>query len=158
MPPPVDPPSGHSGDYGIHQLIDSSEYPGLICRWESAELVSMRVRQAIAFAKNLTPGTDQQGVKRRLVVQYTDSTSEPYAWVALPVLPATSASATDKRNAAFRSVVVSLNGDGPDHLRWRVVQRLIWSSPAGRVNETARYVGVYQSTFIVPGQSCTGLD
>jgi hypothetical protein len=127
-PVPVDDPP-----VGRHVLIDNGEFPGANCRSQSfTDLVSIRVRRPVMYARNRTSGTDHQTVGWRWQLR-----DESFSAVAQG--PIAKASATDKRPAAFSNQTVGMSGR-PEGVYFISI-RMYWFKPGSstQVQGTARH-------------------
>jgi hypothetical protein len=106
-----------SNRYGRHALIDNEEYPGANCLGESSALTRIRVRRPIMFARNRTPGVDNQVVGWRW--QLRDST-----FALVDQGPIQKATASDQRAAAFKPAVVDV-ADRPEG-QWFIAVKMLW--------------------------------
>lgn len=151
------PPSGHSGNYGVHTLIDNGEYPGTTCVYYNTQsndfLRSMVVRPPIVYAVDRTSGVDTQTVGWKYTIQYT---SDNTTWHPLATSTLVKATATDHTNARFGSRTYDFAPFPP--YAYRVVVHILWFYPTSSVKNgsAAHLVGYYQGagpgvSFVNPG-------
>lgn len=137
------PPPGHSGNYGLHSLIDNGEYPGVTCVYNNTKdndfLRSMVVRAPIVYAVDRTSGVDTQTVGWKYTIQYT---SDNTTWHPLVTSTLVKATATDHANARFGSRTYDF-GPFPSY-SYRVVVHILWFYPTSSVkNGTAAHLVTY---------------
>jgi hypothetical protein len=122
----ADTPTSHSGVYGVHGLIDSSEDPAATCHYDSGfQLTSIVVRAPIVYARNTGPGTQTGRVGWRFRVQY----SSGLGFSNVRTTSVVKATATDKRPAGFTKRSVSF--DNAPEVVYRVRVDMYWYDAHG---------------------------
>jgi hypothetical protein len=147
------PPSGHTGHFGVHVLLDDVHETPAICRYGpgSAGLISIKVRQPIVFASDSGPGIQSQHVRWRFVVEETDDPlpDKNTVWTQLPPGHFVTAGATERKPAGFGARSRSLGSGERGHAYYRVKVSLRWlrsnGTVAGAVVETAARYALVQS-------------
>jgi hypothetical protein len=99
------PPQGASGNFGVHTLVDTADYPGARCVYVENPsflqiLTKIKVRPPIVFAFNRTGGRDQQTVGWLYRV-WTANDPSSDVWQPLASGHVQKATATDSTNARF---------------------------------------------------------
>jgi hypothetical protein len=150
-PATADTPVSHSGTFGPHALIDSPEYPGATCRYNSDQnLDRVRVRPPVVLARDRTSGRDAQWVGWIVELQYRPDGS---SFTTVQKSSVVKVTAWDDSPAPFRQRTVSVarpRGSGS----WRVVSRMIWYRPGttGTWQGTARHrITRYDYPLVPPG-------
>jgi hypothetical protein len=147
----------HDGNYGIHYLADSEEYPGVRCHYDSStEIDAVRVRDPFVFARDRVSGSvDSQRVAWHYRVQArTPSTGD---WATVATSAVQKRMATDAQVANFSPMTTSFNGTPAKEYRVVVVMR--WyrqdgTTVAGRATHRAdwySWVGVPSFEGLCPG-------
>lgn len=122
------PPPNHSGNYGVHTLIDNGEYAGATCRYHSTSddfMYKLSVRPPIVFGFDRTAALDSQTVGWRYTIQYTDDNATWHQLVASSIVKT---KATDQANAPFQSRSYTFPSQ-PNHAHYRVVIGMFWYFP-----------------------------
>jgi len=121
-----------TGQYGVHFLIDSEEYPAVSCVYVGADqiLSEIRVRPPIVFAHDAGPGTDTQPVGWRYKIQWSDLAARGTVWHPFFISPIVTATATDHRNATFAPRSHTFGAHVQDHPLYRVLYELSWFDPS----------------------------
>jgi hypothetical protein len=147
----ADAPVSHRGTYGPHALIDTVEYPGASCRYDDDQnMVRVRVRPPIVFARDRTAARDMQWVGWVVELQYRSGSG---AFSTIQRSSVVKVMALDDTPAPFRARTVTVarpRGSGA----WRVVSRMIWYKPGttSTWQGTARHrVSVYGYPLAPPG-------
>jgi len=152
------PPPGHSGDFGIHVLLDDGHATPVICTYGggSTGLVKVQVRQPIMLAFNSGPGTQSQDVRWRFVVEATDEfvPDKDTVWIQLsPGVPFVNANASERRPAGFgarsRPITVSERG----HANYRVQVVMNWLRSNGSVDGSAVHTAARYALVTGDGSS-----
>jgi hypothetical protein len=91
----------HSGTYGRHYLADNDDNPGVKCTYNGdSNFSGVKVESPFLFAVNSTGGVDSQTVGWAFRVQeMTDDKGA--SWATIHTSTVTTATATDRRDAAF---------------------------------------------------------
>jgi hypothetical protein len=140
-------PPDHTGDYGVHILLDNEHLSPVVCDYDSVsgEIKGVRARGPIVLAFDTGAGVQAQDVSWRLRVQSTDDLDpdKNTVWTDLPVVMGfLSAVASERRPAGFAARTRNLapGERGAANYRVRVIVR--WLRPNGSVDghviETAR--------------------
>jgi hypothetical protein len=146
----------HSGAYGVHYLADSSEYAGVRCTYNNANVISsIRVRDPFVFAKSTTSGVDTQWVSWYFRVQA--QTPGSTVWTDVATSGAQKRTATDAQIANFSAITRAFPGSAAKQYRVVVVIRWYGAGGAtiiGRTNHRAdwySWVGVPSFKGLCPG-------
>lgn len=120
-----------TGQYGVHQLVDSEEYPAVTCVYVGIDQVlsKIKVRAPIVFGSNRGPGEDSQPVGWRYKIQWSDLIARGTVWHPFYVSPMDTAMATDRHNAAFVPRSHTFGPHVQDHDLYRVIYELSWFLP-----------------------------
>ncbi|MET0773068.1 MAG: hypothetical protein ABWZ82_08300 [Candidatus Limnocylindrales bacterium] len=147
----ADTPVSHRGTFGPHALTDTLEYPGATCRYDDdLDLVRVRVRPPIVFARDRTSARDLQWVGWVVELQYRPDEG---SFSTIQRSSVVKVMALDDAPAPFRQRTVTIDrprGSGS----WRVVSRMIWYRPgtASTWQGTARHrVTFYDYPLAPPG-------
>lgn len=128
----------HTGHFGVHTLIDNSEYAGAICGYGNSGLLDkIKIRRPILFGYDRTGGVDSQKVGWRFNIEYSFSGSSWSPWSTSSMV---TASATDKVNAHFKPRTFQLVNPVKTTY-WRVTVDLYWFYPdVNHVNGHAYHI------------------
>jgi hypothetical protein len=123
----------HTGNLGVHQLVDNSQYAGATCAYApSGHLTSLSIRQPIVYAFDRNEQTNTEWVGWRYHVEYIDiaTSGEPYMnWSDFAVGPWTKVKATDAHNAAWSAEHYTMAAGSSSHDLYRVSLELGWFAP-----------------------------
>jgi hypothetical protein len=146
----------HSGAYGVHYLADSSEYAGVRCTYNNANVISsIRVRDPFVFARSTTSGVDTQWVSWYFRVQA--QTPGSTVWTDVATSGAQKRTATDAQIANFSAITRAFPGSAAKQYRVIVVIRWYGAAGAaitGRTNHRVdwySWVGVPSFKGLCPG-------
>lgn len=139
-----DPTSGpHSGNFGVHALIDSGEYAGATCFYGADHLLKkISYRRPIVYGFDRTGGTDTQSVGYKATIEYYDGTppSGYTNWPDVHVGSLVKTQTTDKYNAQWSpGSYVFGSYDVTQHSYYRVSYTLLWYYPSS-TNQDGRAV------------------
>jgi hypothetical protein len=147
-----DPTYGpHTGQYGLHWLLGSREYPTFTCNYDQSGLLrQIKIRRPIVFAVDRRAGsTDHQQVGWRYTIEHEagDGASVYTNWPDEAASTIIKAFATDLDPAPFRPRKFTFqhtNTDG-QHFLYRVSYTLFWYLN-GHVDGKAVDVGPFAET------------
>jgi hypothetical protein len=136
---PVD--GQHWGTFGVHVLIDSGEYPGMRCVYETSagvpRITRLHVRRPVAFAVDRAGKSDRQRVAWRFAIEVANDPDSPFnetSYTTLYTGPWRTAMATDTRSAVFDGAGYRFPpGPSRAHDYYRVRHELRWLRPSGSV-------------------------
>jgi hypothetical protein len=100
------PTHGASGNFGVHTLVDTTDYPGARCVYQLDQggglqiLMRIKVRPPIVFAFDRSKAVDRQTVSWRYRI-WTANDPTVDTWQPLYKGPLQKATATDASNARF---------------------------------------------------------
>jgi hypothetical protein len=138
-----DPTFGpHTGNYGLHTLIDTPEYPAARCEYgPDDKLKRIKIRRPIVYGADRSGGTDTQTVGWRYRIEYVDQmTAGGYSnWPDLYVSDIKKASASDLHNAHFKPRTYTFGSGVSNHSFYRVSIEAIWYYPSS-TNKDAKAV------------------
>ena len=118
----------HSGLYGVHELQDSAEYPGVTCLYDRQAVISgVRVRAPYVYARSRTNGIDSGLVSWQ--VQLQASTASGWSTVATSAIQRRTA--TDHQVADFETLSRAFHGSGTHMYRVNVIMR--WYNRSGAI-------------------------
>jgi len=140
----VIPNPEHSGDLGVHVLLDDAHSAPVRCIYGSGAtggLVEVTVRQPIVLAHDTGSGTQTQDVRWRFIVEGTDDPTpdKNTDWTQLntPAVPFVSASASDRRPAGFGARSRSMAPSERGFANYRVHILVNWLQPGGSIDGSA---------------------
>jgi hypothetical protein len=118
------------GLFGQHSLRDSWQHAGVICHYKDdwSAIQSMDVRAPRVWARDTTPGVDQQQVGWIFLIKGHANGQTTTLYKS----PMQVASATDTQMAPFATVSVSTSPPGGHHY---VVIKMFWFEPGSGVVE-----------------------
>jgi hypothetical protein len=130
-----DPTYGpHTGNYGVHILLDSNEYPGANCIYGTDHLLKkITFRRPIVFGADRSGGVDTQWVGWRPTIEYYDGTPPNFYsnWPDLHVGSLTKKQATDAYNAQWLPSAYQFGSfDVSQHDYYRVSHTMLWYYPS----------------------------
>jgi hypothetical protein len=145
-----------SGLYGVHFLADSSEYAGVSCTYNSANVISsVRVRDPFIFARNRTTGADAQWVSWYFRVQA--QTPGASSWTAVATSAVQKRTASDAQVADFSPMTKAFAGTAAKQYRVLVVVRWFGARGTTEVGRATHredwysWVGVPSFQGLCPG-------
>jgi hypothetical protein len=154
----------HTGKRGKHWILDNQgphpELPSTTCIYDGTDLVAIRVRRPIAFARDTGPGVQRQDIGWRVRLQYTALNSTETDWLPMKASDEVRRRASDVDWSDFRPRTISV----PDMLKpfygVRVVYQLTWyKAGTDVVRGTARhsprwYVSDAVTAYELPNPYC----
>jgi len=137
------PPTAHSGNYGVHTLVDTSSYPGVTCVYPDANhLGSFKIRAPIVFAFDRTPGVDTEHVAWKFFIDYSDDPDGSQVWHNLDSSAYFTSTATDRENAHWSNRAYHLAS--LDHTWYRAYIKMAWDYPTvGQLDGSAVHTPVW---------------
>lgn len=135
-----DPTVGpHTGNLGVHTLVDTSDYPGATCIYDPGlHLKTIKIRQPIVYAFDRTSKTDTEWVAWRYHIEYSSSDAPPEQYVNWPdfaVSSWTKVKATDLDNARWTSGTYTMGSGSGSHPFYRVSIELRWFFPSSSTKD-----------------------
>lgn len=127
---------GHTGTRGVHVLIDTSEYPGITCHYNTfapGKLKRLAVRRPIVYAPDTTARRDQRWVGWRYRIQRTATKG---SWETIHVSTIRRAIAYDDQPAALQPSGTNLVGVAG--YQYRAMVDLWWYTASGTGTVTGR--------------------
>lgn len=127
LPPPT-PVGPHTGNYGVHGLIDNTDFTGVVCVYpDGNHLTQLRVRPPIIYAFDRTAGTDSQTVGWFFRGQYADTGIPAETdWHDFFKSPTVKVTATDAYNAQWTNRSVTIPFPTETHIRYRASVKMLW--------------------------------
>jgi hypothetical protein len=157
---PTPPPPGHLDIYGVHSLIDDSEYPGVTCLYNNTIsddfLYKIIVRQPIVFGFDRTGGIDTQTVGWNYTIQWSGDNS---TWHKLVTSATAKATGSDAANAAWQPRSYTFPAR-PTHPQYRVLVRMFWYHPGASTRDglathfVTYYRGAGKGIYPFPELAC----
>jgi hypothetical protein len=137
------PPTAHSGNYGVHTLVDTSSYPGVTCVYPDANhLGSFKIRAPIVYAYDRTPSVDTEQVAWKFFIDYSDDPDPSQVWHSLDSSAYAPGTATDRENAHWPNRAYHLAS--LDHTWYRAYIKMVWYFPtAGQLDGSAVHTPVW---------------
>jgi hypothetical protein len=131
----------HSGNYGVHYLADSPEYPGARCRYDDETVIdSIRVRDPFVFARDRNADrVDSEWVSWKYRVQRQNLKG----WATVATSDLQKRMATDAQIANFSPMRTNFEGSASTQYRVVVVMRWYGSDGTDVVGRTVHRVDWY---------------
>jgi hypothetical protein len=128
-PAAAETPGPHSGNVGVHALIDTNQFPGVTCVFHTTPddlLHRIKVRAPIVYAYDRTTGTDTEWVGWRFRIQTSTNGTD---WTDAPggVSSFVKVQATDQYNAQWSTRVYVV--PQPPAGSYRAVVNIRWYYP-----------------------------